>query len=84
VSFVVISMESDLEPHSIVRARLNRLAAEGVLRLEMVDPWLEELGEYRSLEGHLWDARAHARVASELANHIRGRDGREVESPTAP
>lgn len=69
-SLHVIALESDLELQPVVRTGLDRLAIQGLLRLEIVDPWLDDLGDYRAPEGHLWNAAAHARVAAELAERI--------------
>jgi hypothetical protein len=70
IRLVVISVDRQLDGYPHIRTRVDELEATGQLRYVEVLDWLKDEGNYRSLEGHIWGARAHAIIGRELARVI--------------
>jgi len=80
IRLVIISVDRQLDGYPHIRTRVDDLAAAGQLQYIEVLDWLQDEGNYRSLEGHIWGARAHAIIGRELARMIRNDS---IENPPA-
>jgi len=68
----IISVDHQLDNWPGIKQKIDELEERGDLDYLEVTEWFEDLGEHRSVEGHLWDWRAHEVIARRLADYFRG------------
>jgi hypothetical protein len=70
IRLIMISLQGQLERFPAIRAKVAALNDAGWLTYLDTREWFDAGPAWASREGHNWGAKAHARVAEELANHI--------------
>lgn len=77
---IVIAVDHQLDQFPWIKETVMELdARDDITYLEVTD-WLENIGKYQSVEGHVWGWRAHEVVGARLADYVR----REVLKAATP
>ncbi len=71
VAFVMIAADNQLDRHPWIQRKVLELDARGdVVYLEVTE-WLAGMGNYASVEGHVWGPPAHEVIGQQLGAYFR-------------
>ncbi len=71
VRLIMISVQGHLDSFPAIKAKVVELNRQGILDYLDTREWFDLGPDYCSPEGHDWGAKAHARIADELARHVQ-------------
>jgi len=71
IELAMISRNGHLDKFPAIKAKVSDLSSKGLVDYYEVMPWLENVTDYSSPEGHLWGKKAHYILGKKLSEVIK-------------